>query len=300
MADEQWSNLIPVRIESHQPYCTLIWRAAAGSGPAQYCSDRTYCLTSCSMYPILGRYGPFFLYSYTVIMAVGLGAGIGLTAWLERRGRHKHPGWIDGLIVALVAGLVGGRIGYVISNWTYFSEETGQIGLVWQGGLSYHGALLGGIAGLWLWTRLKGYSFARYAGLLVPAFALVSAFGWLACWFEGCAFGRETTFGPLATDLPDSFGVFGLRYQTQLMGLLLCLLLFLVIMALRDRLRPDLLFGLGLILLSAARVLVSFFRGDEVPLLGPWRWDTILDGALILVALLALAMAAIARSLAGR
>ncbi|UCG25050.1 MAG: prolipoprotein diacylglyceryl transferase [Chloroflexota bacterium] len=247
------------------------------------------------MYPIIGRYGPFFLYSYTVVMAVGLAAGIGLTAWLERRDGDHRPGWIDGLIVASLAGLVGGRAGFVVANWTYFSEEPGQIGLVWQGGLSYHGALLVGLLGLLVWTAWRGQVLAQYAGLLAPALVLVSAFGWLACWFEGCAFGRETTFGPLAADLPDSYGVFGLRYQTQLLGLALCLLLFPVTLAIRGRLRPGLLFGLTLILLSAGRLVVTLFRGDEIGMLGPVRWDTVLDGALVVLVLLALAITTIWR-----
>lgn len=252
------------------------------------------------MYPILDRYGPFFLHSYTVIMAVGLATGIVLTAWLERRDGGNRPGWIDGLIVALLAGLIGGRAGFVVGNWTYFSEEPGQIGLVWQGGLSYHGALLVGLLGLLVWTAWRRRPFAQYAGLLAPALVLVSAFGWLACWFEGCAFGRETTFGPLAADLPDSYGVFGLRYQTQLLGLVLCLLLFPAAMALRGRLRPGLLFGLIIIFLSASRIVVTLFRGDEVLMLGPARWDMVLDGAIALVVVLILVFAGVWRSFANR
>ena len=263
------------------------------------------------MYPILGRYGPFFLYSFTVVMAIGLAAGIGLTAWLERRDGDNHRGWIDGLIIAMIAGLVGGRAGFVIANWTYFSEEPGQIGLVWQGGLSYHGALLAGILGLLAWAMWKRQSFAQIAGLFAPALVLVSASGWLACWFEGCAFGRETTFGPLVADLPDSYGVFGLRYQTQMMGLILCLLIFPAIIALRGRLRPGLLFGLTLVLLSAGRIVVTLFRGDVVPLfgadavtlfgadavtfLGSLRWDTVLDGSMAIVVLLLMGLNAVWR-----
>ena len=252
------------------------------------------------MHPILGRYGPFFLYSYTVVMAIGLAVGVGLTAWLERRDGGKRPGWIDGLIIALFAGLIGGRAGFVLGNWTYFSEETGQIGLVWQGGLSYHGALLAGLLGLLAWTVWRGRAFGQDAGLLAPALVLVSAFGWLACWFEGCAFGRETTFGPLAADLPDSYGVFGLRYQTQVLGLVLCLLIFPAVLILRGRLRPGLLFGLTLIGLSAGRMVVTLFRGDEIPMLGPVRWDTVLDGAMALMVLLVLAIASAWRAVANK
>jgi phosphatidylglycerol:prolipoprotein diacylglycerol transferase len=271
------------------------------------------------MYPILGRYGPFFLYSYTVVMAIGLACGIGLTAWLERRDGGHHPGWIDGLIVAMFAGLLGGRIGFVIANWAYFLEEPGQIGLVWLGGLSYHGALVAGALGLLAWAVWKRQPRAQLFDLFAPALVLVSAFGWLACWFEGCAYGRETTFGPLAADLPDSFGVFALRYQTQMMGLILCLLIFPAIIALRGRLRPGWLFGFTLVLLSAGRVIVTLFRGDAatlfgvdavtffdadavtffgaeaVPILDALRWDTVLDGAIGMAVLLLVGLTAIWR-----
>lgn len=238
------------------------------------------------MHPILARYGPFFLYSYTVVMALGLAAGVGLTAWLERRGRYRQPGWIDGLLVASIAGLVGGRAGFVIAHWTYFGQKPGEIALVWQGGLSYHGVLLAGLLGLLAWSVWKRRSFTDYAGLLASALVLISAFGWLACYLDGCAYGREATFGLLVGDLPDSYGVFALRYQTQLMGLILCLLLLPAIILGRQRLRPGLLFGLSLLLLSAIRVIVSMFRADEVPRLGAWRWDTVLDGSTAIIALI--------------
>ncbi len=260
------------------------------------------------MYPILDRYGPFFLYSFTVVMAIGLACGIGLTAWLERRDGDNHPSWIDGLIIAIFAGLAGGRAGFVIGNWTYFTEEPGQIGLVWQGGLSYHGALLAGILGLLAWATWKRQSFAQLADLFAPALVLVSAFGWLACWFDGCAYGRVTTFGPLVADLPDSLGVFSLRYQTQMMGLILCLLILPAIFALRGRLRPGMLFGLTLLLLSAGRIVVTLFRGDAValfgvdavPFWGSLRWDTVLDGSMAVVVLLLLGLTAIWRLVAQR
>lgn len=248
------------------------------------------------MHPILARYGPFFLYSYSVVMALGLAAGIGLTVWLERRSERQLPSWIDGLIVALVAALVGGRVGFVIANWSYFADEPDQIALVWQGGLSYHGALLAGFMGLLGWTAWKRRSFAEHSGLLAPALVLVSVFGWLACYLEGCAYGRETTFGFLAGDLPDSYGVFAIRYQTQLMGMVLGLLLFPLVLIGRQRLSPGQLFGLSLALLSAIRVIVSLFRGDEMGQLGALRWDTLLDGSIAVVTLSLLVLAAIGRS----
>jgi phosphatidylglycerol:prolipoprotein diacylglycerol transferase len=239
------------------------------------------------MYPILGRYGPFFLYSYTVVMGLAIAAGIGLTAWLEKRDSIARPGWIDGLLVALVAALVGGRIGFVLANQAYFLEQPDEIGLVWRGGLSYHGVLLAGLAALWFWTIWRRRPFGFYAGLLAPAIALVSAFGWVACWFEGCAYGRETVIGPLAADLPDSFGVYALRYQTQILGIVLSLLVLGFILALRRRFRTGLLFWITLLLLSASRLLINLLRGDEAPYLGTFRLDLLAEVTLLVICLIA-------------
>jgi phosphatidylglycerol:prolipoprotein diacylglycerol transferase len=252
------------------------------------------------MHPILARFGPFFIYSYTVVMALGLAASIGLTAWLERHEPERLPGWIDGLLAALLAGLLGGRAGYVIANWAYFAQEPDQVPLVWQGGLSYHGALVAGVLGLWAWCAWRRRTLASYAGLLAPGLVLASAFGWLACYLDGCAYGREATFGFLAGDLPDSYGLFGLRYQTQLLGLALCLLLLPAVVLARRRLPPGQLAGLSLALLSAARLAVSLFRGDDVPFIGAWRWDTILDGLIAVLALLLLVLIAVRRSVRSR
>lgn len=242
------------------------------------------------MYPILARYGPFFLYSFTVVLGLGIAASVGLTAWLERREPGKRTAWLDASIVALVAGVIAGRIGFVWANWSYFQERPGEIGLIWRGGLSYHGALLAGLLALWAWSAWRGYSAGNYFGLLAPALALGSAFGWLACWFEGCAFGRETLLSLLAADLPDTYGVFSLRYQTQMLGLGLALLAFLLILWMRSRVRPGILFWIALLTLSGGRAIVSLFRGDAVPLVGQVRLDTVLELVTVVMCLLAISV----------
>lgn len=237
------------------------------------------------MEPILARYGPFFLYSYSVVMGLGILAGLGLMAWLERGEAGEHLSWLDGLLAGTVAALIGGRIAFVWANWSYFQEQAHETWLVWRGGLSYHGALLAGLLTFGLWSFWRGRATASDLGLLAPALALFSAFGWFACWLEGCAYGRETVYGFLAADLPDSYGVYALRYQTQMLGAILSLVALALILALRRRARPGQLFWFALLLLSAGRLAVSLLRGDAMPLLGTFRLDTILELALLIIAM---------------
>ncbi len=226
-------------------------------------------------------------------MGLGILAGIGLTAVLARGYNKSQADWLNGLLLALVMAIIGGRIAFVWVNWDYYQGHFGEISLVWRGGLSYHGALMAGLISLAAWSVFRRHSFADMAGLLAPALVLGSIFGWLACWFDGCAYGRETGFGPLAVNLPDSYGVFALRYQTQWMGLAFCLIIFIIIIGLRRRLQPAVVFWLTLFLLSLSRVIVSSFRGDEMHLIGAYRVDTLFDGTLALLSVIALVTTAI-------
>jgi phosphatidylglycerol:prolipoprotein diacylglycerol transferase len=235
------------------------------------------------MHPILTRFGPFFLYSYTVVLGLGIAAGIALTAFLEIRDTQRRPGWLDGLLAASLIAIIGGRILFVGLNWTYYQENLDEIGLVWRGGLSYHGVLIAGLGALWLWARRKGTKFGPYAGLIAPAIILMSVFAWFACWLEGCAYGQETVFGPLAADLPDSFGVFGLRYQTQWMGLILSVVALGFILIIGRRIRPLLIFWVSLLALSIGRLIVGFYRGDEAPKFGVFRLDSLADFVIVIL-----------------
>ena len=238
------------------------------------------------MFPILARYGSIFMYSFTIILALGVLLATLLTARLERT--NPAAAWFDTLLVVLVAALAGGRFGFVIGQWPYFQERPSEIWQIWQGGLSYYGALFAGLGALLLWAGIHRRSFYTYAELFSPGMALVIVFGWLACWFDGCAYGRETVIGPLAADLPDEFGVFALRYQTQLIGFLLSLAAFVSILWLFKRIRPAATFWSAMLLISVAHLIPGLLRGDPVPTLGSIRLDVFFDGLLIAASFLML------------
>jgi phosphatidylglycerol---prolipoprotein diacylglyceryl transferase len=240
------------------------------------------------MVPILGRIGPHLLYSYTVFMGLGVLAGLLFTAWQARS--RPLPGWPDAYLAALVGGLVGGRLGYMAAHWDYFGERPFILWWrFWQGGYAYHGALLGGLLGLWLWCAWGKRPFGQTADLFAPALALGSAFGWLACWLAACAYGRETTLGLFALAAPDEYGVFAVRYGTQLAGLVWSLLVFASAWALaRKGGGNGRLFWFTLALLSLGRALISLWRGDPSPDINDWRLDTLIDSTLVLISLIML------------
>lgn len=223
------------------------------------------------VYPILTRLGPFFIYSYTAVFAVGL-----LLCWAitwRGAGQKTVPGWQEAALAALLAGWLGARFSFVGLNWPYFAERPFELLQLWQGGLTAFGGLAGGLLGLELWCRGYKRPFLPYATLFSPGLLLLIVFGWAACWAEGCAYGAPTTLGPPSADLPDHFGVFAVRYQTQVLGIGLNLLALGLVLFWQKRWGNGRLFALTLLLASLIHLGLTYLRGDAAPVLAGWRVD---------------------------
>lgn len=240
------------------------------------------------MHPILARFGPFLVYSYEVVLGVGIIVCIALSAWLLKENQSRREQWYDTALIGAFLAILSGRAVYVLAHWDYFSEAPQEIWLVWRGGLSYHGALVAFLVGIWLWTKLRHRQFSDYAEVIALDLPLLSAFGWLACLLDGCAFGRTAEAGILVADLPDSLGVYELRYETQLMGLILSALIFGALFYFRRRMEEVPLFWLSLLLVSASHFNLGLYRGDEMVMIGTVRLDVLVDGLLAVLALTSL------------
>jgi phosphatidylglycerol:prolipoprotein diacylglycerol transferase len=229
------------------------------------------------MHPVLLRAEGFTLYTYTVLLDVGLVCGLVLT-WLEGRRLWGHPNLaLNAAFYTLCAGIVGARGGYVLSNWSYFSEHLAEAARLWEGGLSWYGGFLVGLAALIVyaaWPRRKApLSFWLLADALTPGLMLGVVCGWLACWMAGCAYGAPASgWSWLVWNLPDIYGVRDLRFATQPLGAALSFVAFVFLWAARRR-WPDTGFGFlaGLILMGGTGYLLEFTRGDDTLYWGGWR-----------------------------
>ncbi|MCS7265584.1 MAG: prolipoprotein diacylglyceryl transferase [Armatimonadetes bacterium] len=145
------------------------------------------------MHPILFKLGPITIRSYGVMVALGILAGL---IWLRREfNRKKLPEDLlyDLMVASIALGVVGARILYVALNWHTYKTNLLTILMIWaDGGLSFHGAVGGGIlAGLWLTRRYK-VSFWKVADAVAPALAIGHFFGRIGCFLNGCCYGVPT------------------------------------------------------------------------------------------------------------
>jgi phosphatidylglycerol:prolipoprotein diacylglycerol transferase len=241
------------------------------------------------MHPTLFTIGSLKIPTYTLLLDLGLVLGLVLTYFEGKRQLKDGTLALDLGLWAVIGGIVGGRVGYVVANWRVFSEDWTRALHIWEGGLSFHGAFLGGLLVMVLFTQVRRrdeqqVSFWDLADVVTPGLALGIAFGWAACLMGGCAYGvLGEGFGYAI--LPDIYGVDGSRFATQAVGLTFSLVLFLGFWMLRKHWpfagASFLMYGL---LYFSGQYFLEFTRADEAIYLGPWRLAQWLNLVLALAA----------------
>ena len=228
--------------------------------------------------PVLIDIGPLPIRWYALAYIAGLLLGW----WLMRRLVAQDQLWdgrvrptivsLDDLLVYAALGVViGGRLGYVLFyNLDYFLAHPASIPAVWEGGMSFHGGLVGATLGIWLFARREKVPMLSVSDLCAAVVPLGIFFGRLANFIKPELWGRVTDV-EWAMVFPDAAAGPFPRHPSQLYeaateGLLLFALLMLAVRmgALK---RPGLVTGLFGVGYGLARIFCEFFREPD-PQLG--------------------------------
>ncbi|PIV90165.1 prolipoprotein diacylglyceryl transferase [Candidatus Gracilibacteria bacterium CG17_big_fil_post_rev_8_21_14_2_50_48_13] len=178
----------------------------------------------------------------------------------------------DILFYALIGLLIGARSVYMlVYNLPVFLEKPLSFFFIWEGGLSFHGALIGIILALTLFFRAKKIAILPAADRLILPIPLALFFGRLANFINGELIGRTFEPGTFPVCIlypPESL----CRYPSQILqGLTEGLLLFVILQILfwRTSLRniPGVIFGIFLSLYGLFRLGIEHFRAPD-PQLG--------------------------------
>ena len=130
--------------------------------------------------------------SYGAMMMVGFLVCLYL---LGRRGsafRLSSEELFDIAIAALIGGVIGARLYYIIYAWDYFAANPAQVFRIDKGGLVFYGGVVGGTATVLLVTYLKELPLRRTADLFAGLLPLGHAFGRIGCFLNGCCYGKGT------------------------------------------------------------------------------------------------------------
>jgi phosphatidylglycerol:prolipoprotein diacylglycerol transferase len=222
---------------------------------------------------------------YALAYIAGLLVGWRYVAGLCRRpalwggAAPMRPEQADDLLTWMILGVIlGGRLGYVLFYQPgYFAANPAEIVAVWHGGMSFHGGLLGVVAGVVGFSLRNRLSILGVGDAVAAAAPIGLFFGRLANFINAELWGRPST-APWAVVFPGDGGVCppdwthpcarhpSQLYEAALEGLVLFVVLALAIRA-GALARPGRVFGLFLVGYALARIVVERFRQPDAQFL---------------------------------
>ncbi|RIH77512.1 Prolipoprotein diacylglyceryl transferase [Calidithermus terrae] len=156
------------------------------------------------MDPIMIEIGPIQIRWYGFFLVVAIFAGFEIAKRYLRGWGYDPDRFEQAAFWAVVAGVIGARLGYVLTSPSDFADNPISALYIWQGGLSIHGALIVGILAFWLYSRRYGTPFMPYLEASLPAVALGVIAGRLGNFMNGSdTVGRLTTL-PIGFTWPES------------------------------------------------------------------------------------------------
>ncbi|OGW84998.1 MAG: prolipoprotein diacylglyceryl transferase [Omnitrophica bacterium RIFCSPHIGHO2_02_FULL_46_11] len=213
------------------------------------------------MHPILVSLGPVHLYSFGILVAVGVLCAVMLLRANAKQISINPDLIVDLAIVVVLSGFTGARIFYIIQFWDYFRSSPLDVFKIWEGGIVLYGGLVGGLTGFIIFTKVKQLPFLSVLDSFVPALALAQGFGRIGCFLNGCCYGKETHW-PWAVSFPFlKYPVHPTQiYESVFNFSLAAFLLFLFY----RRYKSGTVVAAYFILYPAGRFIFEFFRGDNL------------------------------------
>ncbi|MDA0977056.1 MAG: prolipoprotein diacylglyceryl transferase [Proteobacteria bacterium] len=215
--------------------------------------------------PIAISVGPISIHWYAISYLVGIGL-----VWLTLRYRIRRDGlpWTDDDIAdivfyAVLGVLLGGRLGYMLFyGLDLVLAEPTRLFRIWEGGMSFHGGLLGVLLSVMFYARKKGVSFFDVTDLIAPSIPLALGCGRIGNFINTELPGRVTDVpwavifpGDIVARHPSSL------YQAVLEGAVLFAFLWIYVLKPRPLMAAS---GLFLIGYGVLRIVSEFFREPDV------------------------------------
>jgi phosphatidylglycerol:prolipoprotein diacylglycerol transferase len=224
--------------------------------------------------------------------------GFVFALWLAKR-RSKadyspiKPVEADDLIFAAMIGVIlGGRLGYcLVYGWAQLVRDPLYLLRIWEGGMSFHGGLVGVLVAMWLFGRNRDKTMWQITDFMAPFVPLGLGFGRIGNFINGELWGKET-------DVPWGFLVDGRvlhpsqLYEAALEGFVL----FAILWWFSSRPRPYMaVSGLFLLLYGIFRFYIEFYRVPDAHLdylaLGWVTMGQVLSAPMLLIGAVMLVMA---------
>ena len=226
--------------------------------------------------PVFVDLGVFQVRWYSISYIFGILLGWIYAIKIIKKIASKHnfipfkPAVFDDLIVYLILGIIlGGRLGYVIFyNFEYYSKNLFEILKLWEGGMSFHGGLLGVIIVTIIFSKIKRINFFYFADIICCVAPIGLFLGRIANFINGELFGKISIL-PWAVIFPNEGNISrhpSQIYEAILEGIILFILINFFALNKQLLLKTGYVSGLFLIFYSIARIIGENFREPDVHL----------------------------------
>lgn len=241
--------------------------------------------------PVIVKIGPVAIRWYGLMYMLGFVTSYLLVLYqIKKKNLSIERRFIDDLYFYLILGLIAGaRAGYILFyNLEFYLKNPFEVFMVWHGGMSFHGGLIGSLIAGFIFIKKRKMDFLKIADTIIPTCPLGLAFGRIGNFINAELYGKPSSVPwamvfPGAGDIP--------RHPSQLYEALLeGFILFVILWVYKDRKKNDGdVLSLFLILYGIFRIFCEFFREPDAQIgyiLGIFTMGQILSFVMILCGLL--------------
>lgn len=239
------------------------------------------------------KLGPISIYWYSVMIALGFLAAMVVCLTEVKRKKLDIEKYSNMVFYAVLFGILGARIYYVLFNLDYYLKMPSEILKVWHGGLAIHGGIIAGILVVYFYTKKYKMNFLKTLDISVVGIIIAQAIGRWGNFFNQEAFGKLTTKAVLIKQRIPNFiiermYIDGAYYQpTFLYESVWNLIGFIIMLFLRrtKKLKVGYLAGFYLIWYSIGRCFIEYFRSDSL-MLGTIKVAQLISLSLIVIGII--------------
>lgn len=245
------------------------------------------------MHRVALDFGFIQIYWYSIFIFIGMIVACFLIFKEAKKKEIEEEFLINLIFNTILIGIIGARLYYVLFNLEYYISNPIEILEIWNGGLAVHGGILAGLCFVFFYCKKHEVKVIDILDIAVVGLIIAQAIGRWGNFFNGEAYGIETTYEALKSAWIPKFVIDGMyidgsyRQPTFFYESMWCLYGFLAMIIVRkysNNLKKGQLTGFYLMWYGTVRFLIEMLRTDSL-MLGPIKMAQIVSLLFIIIGL---------------